>query len=116
MQVRGCLKRCVSRYHGMSDCRSTRFVGGWGLTHLVLLPQVCIDPPAKIVKISQKCIADPSPIVFPQIEYWIVGRVRTVGLFDKKQWYSRVKTSARAARCGSSPRRYIIDHFVRSLT
>ena len=38
--------------------------GGWFNTFLVPLnPQVCIDP-RKIVKISQKCIADP-PSGFP---------------------------------------------------
>ena len=37
---------------------------GWGLNPLHLVPpnpQVCIVPPKKIVKISQKYIADPPP-------------------------------------------------------
>ena len=46
--------------------------GGWGSTPppVPLHPQVCIDPPPeKIVGISQKYIADPPSLVFPQIEY-----------------------------------------------
>ena len=44
-------------------------VGGLTLLWCLSTPQVCIDP-RKIVKISQKYIADPS-LVFPQIEYWL---------------------------------------------
>ena len=44
-------------------------VGGFNPLLVPLTPQVCIDPPKKIVKISEKYIADP-PLVFPQIEYW----------------------------------------------
>ena len=49
---------------------SARFVGGWGFNPplVPLNPQVCINP-EKIVKISQKYIADP-PLVYPQIKYW----------------------------------------------
>ena len=41
--------------------------GGLGVP---LNPQVCFDPPKKLVKISKKYIADP-PLVFPQIRYCI---------------------------------------------
>ena len=52
---------------------------GWGFNPslwCLSTPYVCIDPPEKIVKISQKHIADPLP-VFPQIEYWLSLRIDT---------------------------------------
>ena len=54
--------------------------GGWGFNPplVSLNPQVCFDPsPEKIVKISQKYIADPPP-VFPQIEYWLYVTSQTI--------------------------------------
>ena len=45
-------------------------LGGGGKPLRWFLTPKFVLTPQKIVKISQKYIAAPAPLVFPQIEYW----------------------------------------------